>query len=166
MTDGPVPPGPVPYGPLSAFGLAIVVGTVVLDQLAKWAAEAWLPYGQPIDLLPILTFLRTYNAGIAFSLFRDSGALSLILLTAAISAVVLLVWWRAREESGLAAAGYALIIGGAFGNLVDRIFRGHVIDFLLLHLGDRNLFVFNLADAALTIGPAILIGVYLFRRPS
>jgi len=166
VTDRPARQSAAPYGPLSAFGLAIVIGTVVLDQLAKWAAEAWLPYGQPIDLLPILTFLRTYNAGIAFSLFRDSGALSLILLTAAISVVVLLVWWRAREESRLAAAGYALIIGGALGNLVDRVLRGHVIDFLLLHLGDWNLFVFNLADAALTLGPAILIAVFLFRRPS
>jgi signal peptidase II len=77
--------------------------------------------------------------------------------------VVLLVWRRAKEQSRLIAAGYALIVGGAIGNLIDRIVHGYVIDFLLLHAGGWTLFVFNLADVALTVGPAILILVFIFR---
>lgn len=150
-------------GPLSLFGIAIVAGIVIVDQVAKWIAEATLPYGEPIPLLPILTLLRTYNTGIAFSFLAGLGSLALIVLTAAISVIVLLVWWRSKERSRLVAAGYALIVGGALGNLIDRVVHGHVIDFLLLHLGEWNLFVFNLADAALTLGPAILILVILFR---
>jgi signal peptidase II len=152
-----------PIGPLSLFGIVIVAGTVAIDQLAKWIAEATLPYGEPIPLLPILTLLRTHNTGIAFSFLAGFGSIALIVLTAAISVVVLVVWWRSKEQSRLIAAGYALIVGGALGNLIDRVVHGHVIDFLLLHLGDWTLFVFNLADVALTIGPAILILVFLFR---
>jgi signal peptidase II len=152
-----------PFGPLSLFGIAIVGGIVIVDQLAKWIAEAALPYGEPISVLPILTLFRTYNTGIAFSFLAGLGSAALILLTAAISVVVLLVWWRSREQSRLIAAGYALIVGGALGNLIDRIAHGHVIDFLLLHLEDWTLFVFNLADVALTIGPGLLILIFLFR---
>ena len=78
----------------------------------------------------------------------------------------MLVFWSTAKEGGRwATVGYALIIGGALGNLVDRILHGHVVDFLLLHFGDRTLFVFNLADAALTLGPAMLIVVYLWPPP-
>jgi len=159
-------PARAPIGPISVFGISIVVGTIIVDQVTKLAAEAWLPYGEPIPFLPILTLFRTYNPGIAFSLFNDSGPLSLIALTAVITAVVLVVWWRAKEQSRVAAAAYALILGGAIGNFIDRVQHGHVIDFLLLHLGGWNLFVFNLADAALSAGPAMLILIYLFRRPA
>jgi signal peptidase II len=150
-------------GPLSFFGIGIVAATVILDQLAKWMAESALPFGEPIPLLPILTLFRTYNTGIAFSFLAGLSSAALIVFTAAISVVVLVVWWRSKEQSRLVALGYALIVGGALGNLVDRIVHGHVIDFLLLHLGGRTLFVFNLADVALSIGPALLILVFLFR---
>ncbi len=69
---------------------------------------------------------------------------------------------RAEDGGRWATVGYALIIGGALGNLIDRILHGYVVDFLLLHFGDWTLFVFNLADAALTLGPAILLIVYLW----
>ena len=69
---------------------------------------------------------------------------------------------RNRDGGRIAAAGFALILGGAVGNLIDRLRFGYVIDFLLLHIGDRTLFVFNLADAALTLGPALLLVVYLW----
>ena len=104
-------------------------------------------------MLPILDLYRVHNTGIAFSMLAGFGGLGPIVLTLAISVVVLIFWWRAREGGRLAAIGYALIVGGALGNLVDRVSRGHVVDFLLLHLGDWTLFVFNLADAALTLGP-------------
>lgn len=149
-----------PAGPLSLPGLAVVAAVILLDQASKLAAEARLPLGQPIDLLPILTLYRVHNTGIAFSLLAGTGA-GLVLLTLAITIAVIVIWARAREGGRLAAVAFALILGGAIGNLIDRLRLGHVIDFLLLHFGERTLFVFNLADMALTLGPALLILVYL-----
>ena len=150
-----------PDGPLSRLGIAVILATLAIDQISKHWAEASLALGEAIDLLPMLMLYRIHNPGIAFSFLAGLGGLPLIAITVVVMAVVL-VFWRTAEEGGRwATVGYALIIGGALGNLVDRVLHGHVIDFLLLHIGDRTLFVFNLADAALTIGPAILIVVYL-----
>ncbi len=150
-----------PPGPLSAFGLGIVAVVVAIDQIAKLIVEARLPEGQAIDVLPILTLLHVRNTGIAFSMLAGSG-FGLIVLPLAVTAIVLVFWASNREGGGLAAAGFALILGGAIGNLIDRLRLGYVTDFLLLHFGNWTLFVFNLADAALTLGPALLILAYLW----
>jgi signal peptidase II len=154
----------VPDGPLSLFGIGTVGLTLVLDQIGKEIAEARLPLGDAVPVLPILDLYRVHNTGIAFSMLADFGGAALIALTLAISMGVLIFWWRASEGGRLAAIGYGLIVGGALGNLVDRVFRGHVVDFLLLHLGGWTLFVFNLADAALTLGPITLLLVYYWPR--
>jgi signal peptidase II len=151
-----------PDRPFSLIGLSVIGLTIVVDQVAKLVAERTLPFEVPIDLLPILSLYRVYNTGIAFSLLSGFGDIGLILLTLAITVVVLIFWQRSEEGGRWAAVGYALIIGGALGNLIDRIAYGHVVDFLYLHLGDRSLFVFNLADVALTIGPILLVAIYLF----
>jgi signal peptidase II len=150
-----------PDGPLSPLGIGIIAATVAVDQATKLVAERTLAYEQPIDLLPILSLYRVHNTGIAFSLLSGFGGIGLIALTLAVTALVLAIWQKTADGGRLAAAGYALIIGGALGNLADRFLYGHVVDFLFLHLGERPLFVFNLADAALTLGPALLILVYL-----
>jgi signal peptidase II len=150
----------VPDRPLSPLGLSTVGLILALDQLGKQIAEAKLPLGEAIPVLPILDLYRVHNTGIAFSLLAGYSGLALIALTLLISAGVLIFWWRADEGGRLATVGYGLILGGALGNLFDRVFRGHVVDFLLLHLGDWTLFVFNLADAALTLGPIVLLFVY------
>jgi signal peptidase II len=150
-----------PDRPLSFVGLSVIGLTIAIDQIAKMIVERTLPFEVPIDLLPILSLYRVYNTGIAFSLLSGFGDLGLIVLTLAITVVVIVFWQRSEEGGRWAAIGYALIIGGALGNLIDRIAYGHVVDFLYLHLGDRSLFVFNLADAALTLGPCLLILAYL-----
>jgi signal peptidase II len=150
-----------PASPLSALGLGVIGGTLLLDQASKAWAEASLPYGGQIDLLPILSLYRVHNPGIAFSLLSGFRTLSLVALIVAVTAIVLVMWWRTTDGGRLAAIGYALIVGGALGNLVDRLVYGHVIDFLNLHLGSRPLFVFNLADAALTVGPGLMILAFL-----
>lgn len=150
-----------PPGPLSVPGLLTVMATVALDQASKLIADAAIPIGTRIDLVPgLLSLLRVNNTGIAFSFLSDSGV-ALIGLMLAVTVVILVMWRRATDGGTLAAVGFALIVGGALGNLIDRVRLGHVIDFLFLHLGDRPLFVFNLADAALTLGPAILVLLYL-----
>jgi signal peptidase II len=142
-----------------------VAATLAADQLAKAAAARWLIPGEAIDLLPILELRLAHNTGIAFSMFAGSGA-PLVLLTLLVTAVVVGFWVTTRDGGALADLGYALILGGALGNLVDRLRLGYVVDFLHLHLGERTLFVFNLADAALSLGPAALIAAYLFaERP-
>jgi signal peptidase II len=153
--------GGKPAGPLSPLGLGVVAAVVILDQIAKFAAAVYLPLGEAIDLLPILTLYRVANTGIAFSFFAGSG-FGLIVVMFVVSAVVIAFWARTHEGGRLVAIGFALILGGAIGNLIDRVRLGHVVDFLLLHVGDWTLFVFNLADAALTLGAALLILVYLF----
>ncbi len=153
-----------PAGPLSTLGLSVAGLTVIIDQAGKWLAETRLPLGESIDVLPILELYRVHNVGIAFSMFSAAGGLPLIVLTLAITVIVLVFWWRATDGGPLAAVGFALILGGAIGNLIDRVVHGYVIDFLLLHLGDWTLFVFNLADTALTLGPVLLLAVYLLPR--
>lgn len=150
-----------PPGPLSAFGLGIVGAVVLIDQIAKLIVQARLPEGYAVDVLPILMLMHVRNTGIAFSMFADTG-FGLILLPLVVTAIVLIFWARNREGGKPAAAGFALILGGAIGNLIDRLRLGYVTDFLLLHFGNWTLFVFNLADAALTLGPALLIVVYLW----
>lgn len=150
-----------PAGPLSRLGLATVIAVVAVDQIAKAIAEARLPAGAAIDVLPILTLYRVHNTGVAFSFLAGSGSLAMILLMLAISAIVVVFWLQTRDGGRLTALGYALILGGAFGNLIDRFRLGEVIDFLLLHLGGWELFIFNFADAALTLGVILLLAANL-----
>jgi signal peptidase II len=150
-----------PPGPSSSLGLLTIVAVLVLDQGGKWLATKLLALAEPVPFLPVLTFFRTENTGVAFSFFGNAGPAILIVVTAVIGLLVLLLWSRAQDGGRLAAFGYGLIVGGAAGNLIDRVLHGHVIDFLFLHLGSRPLFVFNLADVALTIGPALLVVLYL-----
>ena len=153
-----------PVGPLSGLGLGVTAAVVAVDQLTKVVAEAKLPLGAAIDIIPVLSLYRVHNTGIAFSMFAGSGV-ALIALMIAVSAVVIVLWLRSHDGGQLAAAGFALILGGAIGNLIDRLRFGYVVDFLLLHIGGWTLFVFNLADAALTLGPVLLLIVYMWPAP-
>jgi len=156
--------GARPDGPLSVLGLSVIAATVAVDQGAKAIAEATLPFGEPQPLLPILALYRIHNPGIAFSMLTRLGGAGLVVMTFAIVAVVLAFWWRAADGGRVAAVGYALIVGGAVGNLLDRLVYGQVVDFLLFHIGDLTFFVFNLADAALTFGPLLLLAAYAWPR--
>jgi signal peptidase II len=151
-------------GPLSPIGLAIVVGVIILDQVTKGIAEAVLPLHQRTDILPILALFRVHNPGIAFSFLEEFDGLGLFIMPAAITAAVIVLWWRAAAEGTVINAGFAFIVGGAAGNLIDRAVHGHVVDFLLLYFGAWTLFVFNFADAALTLGPIMLIAAYVWPR--
>jgi signal peptidase II len=150
-----------PSGPLSWPGLVTVFAVIAVDQATKLWATAALAADRAIDLLPILALLRVENTGIAFSIFAGSGV-PLVLVTLIVTAAVIAFWLTARDGGQIASAGFALILGGALGNLIDRVRLGYVIDFLWLHFGDRTLFVFNLADAALTLGPVLLLVTYLW----
>jgi signal peptidase II len=140
-----------------ASAAGIVALAVAADQASKYAVEQNLPFHQAVDVLPFLALFRTYNEGIAFSMLHFAGDAWLIGLTLAILALVGYFWTRTDPGQTLARAGLALVVGGAVGNLIDRIVHGHVIDFVLLHAGDWSFAVFNLADSFITIGAGLVV---------
>ncbi len=142
--------------PLAPYAL-LAVGAVALDQWIKHLVETGLPLQQAVDLLPFLALYRTYNTGIAFSMFAFLGATGLIAMSLAVAAFILYLAIRTRPEQVVARAGFALIVGGAVGNLVDRAVYGHVIDYILFHTPVWSFAVFNLADAFITIGAGLVI---------
>lgn len=169
MSESTTPPRPdAPPGPGSFLGIAVIAAVLIIDQISKIVAERTLDLDVMIDILPILALYLTYNPGIAFSFLRGADSAWLLGGVIVVTLIVLVFWVRSREGGKLAAIGFGLIVGGAVGNIIDRIAYGHVIDFLLLHTGDRTLFIFNLADVALTLGPIVLIVAFVFlpRRPT
>ena len=137
--------------------LALIVVALVLDQASKIAVDHFLPFQTPVDLLPVLSLYRTYNTGVAFSMFAGTSGFFIVGMRLAIVAFVAWLWFRTPPERWVAHLGFVLVIAGAFGNLVDRFLYGHVIDFVLFHVGTWSFAVFNLADSFITVG-AVLIG--------
>ncbi len=148
------------------LGLPIAAGVVAADQLTKWWAMAALadaPNG--IEVTGFFNLVLVWNRGVSFGVL-GGGALPpwLLALVAACVAVGMAVWLARVGEPWLAAA-IGLIIGGAVGNIVDRLTLGAVTDFLDFHLGGYHWPAFNLADAAITIGvAALIIDSLLIRR--
>jgi signal peptidase II len=142
----------------------------IVDQLSKFAMIGPLRLHErgSIDQLPIFRFTWTENRGISLGLGQAETDLQRWLLvagTAAIAAVV--AWWIRREEKGGERMALALVLGGALGNIVDRVRLGFVVDFLDLHFGEwRPFLVFNVADAAISIGVVILLLRAVFIRPA
>jgi len=130
---------------------------IAIDQLSKYAAEASLPFQQAVSVVPFFSLYRTYNTGIAFSMLDWAGNAGLIVLAIVVICAMLYLWSKVREDQQLAHLGFALVIGGAFGNLIDRMYQGHVIDFLLFHTETWAFAVFNLADAFITIGAIAIV---------
>jgi len=132
----------------------------VLDQASKQIAEAMLTPHQPVNLLPFFDWYLTYNAGAAFSLLADAGGWQRWLFTAiAIVISFVIVQWLRKlpDEETLTALSLSLILGGAIGNLIDRILLGHVIDYIQVWLGSYPFPAFNIADSAISVGAALLI---------
>ncbi len=155
---------------MSPRGLGVIVALVVLaaDQAAKaWALDEADGVG-PTPIAPFLDLVLRWNRGISFSLFtQDTVAGRAILLALTLCAIALLGWWLASSRSPLIAIGLGAIIGGALGNALDRATRGAVVDYLDLHAFGRHFFVFNLADAAINVGVALLIlDLLLGSRPA
>ncbi len=145
-------------------GLAAIV-VFLADQAAKVAVLSRSGHfaAQSVSLTPFLDLTLQWNRGISFSLFAQGSHFGrAVLLTLTLAAVALLTWWLIRARSILAAAGLGAIIGGALGNAFDRVVHGAVVDFLDLHAFGRHFFVFNLADAAINVGVALLMIDLLF----
>lgn len=133
---------------------------VLVDQITKVWADASLVYGQPNPILPVLDITLHYNPGAAFSFLSDAGGWQrwfFTVISAAVS-VYLLVWlMKLGREQWLLSMALALVLGGALGNLWDRVRLGHVIDFISVHWGNAYFPTFNIADAAISVGAVLLI---------
>lgn len=136
-------------------GLALV--SVLLDQGVKRLVETRLDMHVPVEVLPFFSLYRTHNTGVAFSLMSSIGSLGLATLTLAITGFVLWIAVRTDPRQVMARIGFALIIGGAIGNLIDRLWLGYVVDYVLLHAGRWSFAIFNLADVFITVGAALVI---------
>lgn len=150
------------------LGLALALAVIGADQLSKYwiLAITRLPEIGRIELSSVfdLTFVR--NAGVSFGLLHADGQIErwgLILMSGGIACAF--VWWLRSVERHLSAIALGLVIGGAVGNLIDRVRFGYVVDFLDFS-GMYFPWVFNVADAAITIGAALLILDYLFAESS
>jgi signal peptidase II len=149
----------------SAAGGVIALAVVAGDQIVKAGVLSRFDSAgvDPSPLGPFLNLTLQMNRGISFSLFaRNSASAQVALLALTLAVVGLLTWWLFRSRSMLPAAGLGLIIGGALGNAIDRLAHGAVVDYLDLHAFGRHFFVFNIADAAINVGVALLILDLLF----
>ena len=141
---------------LAAYA-GLVAVAIALDQWIKYLVETRLALREQVDILPFLALYRTYNTGVAFSMFSSFGDTGLIVVSLAVIAFVLYLAGRSARDQWLARIGFALIVGGAIGNLIDRTIYGHVIDYILFHTPVWSFAVFNLADAFITIGAAVVL---------
>lgn len=133
---------------------------VALDQATKQIAESQLPLHQAVNLFPYFDWYLTYNTGAAFSFLANAGGWQRWLFTviAVVVSTIIVQWIRKLpQDEILTAVSLSLILGGAIGNLIDRVYFGHVIDYIQIWLGSYPWPAFNIADSAIFVGAAMLI---------
>jgi signal peptidase II len=150
-------------------GLGVAVIAAVLDQITKAMVLSFFgETGCAVHRIVATSFLDlvlTCNRGVSFGMFNSAGLNSLVFALAAAAIVAVLTFWLARVRSNFLAIAIGLIIGGAIGNLIDRLRFGAVIDFLYFHAGPWYWPAFNLADSAICLGvAAMLLDGLLLRR--
>ena len=141
--------------------LLLAGGVIALDQWTKSLVIARLDEFESVVLLPVLDFMRLHNEGAAFSLLSDASGWQrwfFILVGCAVSTGIFF-WIRSLPSRGqyLLAAALSLVMGGALGNVIDRILLGHVVDFIRVHYRESYFPAFNVADSAITIGAGLLM---------
>jgi signal peptidase II len=149
------------------FVLALLV--VLLDRFSKWLVASRIGLHDSVPVLPgFFRLTHVQNSGAAFGLFADSSSewkvAILILFSLLALAVVSALLWKNSHVITTTGVGLALILGGAVGNLWDRLLTGHVVDFLDFYLGSYHWPAFNIADSAIVIGALLLVSEILFAR--
>jgi signal peptidase II len=145
---------------LKAYGLALAV--TLLDRLTKWLVETRVGFFDTYKVIPgFFDIVHSQNRGVAFGLFNDSTSewrtTLLIVFSAAAVLAVAAMLWRPQKLDRASLWGFSLILGGAAGNVYDRILFGRVTDFLEVYLGEYHWPTFNVADSAIVIGSALLL---------
>jgi len=139
--------------------LAVSAGVVLFDQLTKHLVQAGVPFGSPIRVAPFFDLVLVYNPGAAFSFLSTAAGWQreLFIAIAAAASVVIVILLRRNAADRLFCFALSLILGGALGNIVDRLMLGAVVDFLHFHVAQHYFPAFNLADSAITCGAGLLI---------
>ena len=150
------------------WGIVFALAGLVVDQ----AHKVWMlgPFAIAekgrVSVLPFLDLVMVWNQGVSYGLFQQgSDAGRWLLVVIGLLGAVLFAWWLSKAENALAAISTGLIIGGALGNVVDRIRFGAVADFFLFHVGSFEWYVFNLADVWIVMGVTGLVLDWLINRP-
>lgn len=140
--------------------LSVSFVVVVLDQITKWMASSQLEMFNPVPVMPLFNLTLMHNTGAAFSFLSDAGGWQRWFFTVlALGVSVLIVVWlrRLAPAEKATAAALALILGGALGNVIDRVRFGYVVDFIDVYVGTAHWPAFNIADSAITVGAVILV---------
>ena len=141
---------------------SVAAGIVALDRITKWMIERHVSFADDIKVIPgLFDIVHSENRGVAFGMFNESGSQWITGLIVALSAAAVigmsLALARGRGVGQLTAWAYALILGGAAGNLYDRAVAGRVTDFLLFYVGEHQWPSFNVADSAIVVGCGLLL---------
>ncbi len=150
--------------------MVVALAIVLADQLTKWAIIEWVPLYDRVPVNSFITITHQQNTGAAFSFLADAGGWQrwfFVTLASAVSIMIAVWLWRIRKErQAILSAGLALVLGGAIGNLIDRIMLGYVTDFIQVRFSGVPFFdpfpSFNVADAGISVGAALLIIDALF----
>ena len=149
--------------PNALIWLLLSAAIIIADQWSKAWVLSSLPEYEPVVVIEgFWNWYRTYNTGAAFSFLSDAGGWQLWFFTAlavGISGLMAYWMWGTARGAWRSAVPYALVIGGAIGNVIDRLMHGHVVDFIQWHIGDHYWPSFNIADSAIVVGA---VGIALF----
>jgi signal peptidase II len=147
---------------MGMWGAWITGSVIVLDQLVKWLVQGRLALGESVALIPgFLHLTRVHNTGAAFGFLNDinfafKGVVLALASTAALAGLAIYAAMLSPDEK-LTKCGLSFVIGGAVGNLIDRVRTGYVLDFVDAFWGGWHFWAFNVADAAITVGVALMI---------
>lgn len=139
------------------FAFVLVSVLILADQVSKLLVDHYLPFQKAVPVIPFFAFFRTYNEGVAFSFLSGMNDWVLVAFTFVICGFVFWLWSKVEAHRTLSHLGFALVISGALGNLIDRTLLGHVVDFILFHTANWSFAVFNLADSFISVGAAAII---------
>ena len=148
------------FYPRNIMWLGLSVLAIILDQWTKSIASTHLLYGQSVEVLPFFNWTLLHNYGAAFSMLSDAGGWQRYFFTSLAAGVsVIFVFWLMRmpKNAMVLPAAIALILGGAIGNLIDRVTLGYVVDFIHVYYQTHNFPAFNLADSSITLGTILLL---------
>jgi signal peptidase II len=147
------------FSPAMRKWLAIAFAVIVADHLTKFWVSSTLDYQQAIPVLPFFSLVLVHNTGAAFSFLADAGGWQrwFFIAVGAIATVIIVRLLKRHGHEPHLALPLALVLGGALGNVIDRVVLGHVVDFLYFHYQGFAWPAFNVADSAITVGVALLI---------
>jgi signal peptidase II len=160
VNDSKKPPERAAFPPYPWVWLAVTATVILLDWHSKARVSEALELYRPVEVFSWLNITLAHNYGAAFSILSDAGGWQRWFFTilASVVSIVLVVWLlRLPRREWLTGLGLALILGGALGNLVDRIQLGYVVDFIDVHFRGWHYPAFNVADSAITCGVALLL---------